>query len=204
MRPGSFGAAVVLISALAAAGLPAAVDACTCAAARLVNGWCDVHDQGFVAGLTVRSRWLYEAADAHGHQVDLSTFNCPSCQRAIAASGYCETHRIGFVHDLAYFSRLTYELAKGEARSPESIGCATCRKNSETYGWCDKSKIGMVGPFALRDRAGYERAIAAYKVFEIANATAARCRYCAVAIITDTECPVCKIAYKDGKAVRVP
>ena len=174
---------------------------CTCTTARATNGWCSLHELGYVAGVKVTSRWLYEAADAHGHDVDVATFTCPDCRRAVATNGFCEVDRIGFVDNRAYFSRLTYELARGEIRPPSSIRCPTCRKNADTHGWCAKSRVGMIGEVAIRDRAAFDRAVAALDIFMVANAVAARCPYCAVAVITDTECPICRIAYKDGKPV---
>jgi hypothetical protein len=191
----ALGWALGLSAARAEAGL------CTCATARGTNGWCELHELGFVGGVKVTSRWLYEAADAHGHDVDTSTFICPTCQSAIATNGFCDAHRIGFVDRRAYFSRLTYELAKGRIRPAASITCPTCRKNSETFGWCAKSKVGMVGEVAIANKRDFDTAVGALKIFMIANQAAARCRYCAVAIITDTECPVCKITYKNGKAL---
>jgi hypothetical protein len=182
--------------------LRAEVIPCTCASARGTNGWCPVHELGYVAGVKVTSRWLYEAIDAHGHQVDLTTYNCPSCQKAIATDGFCDAHRVGFVKKQAYYSLLTYELGKAELRPEGSIACPTCRKNAVAHGWCAKSGVGMIGPFAIKDRHEYDRAAAALDVFLIANREAARCNYCAGAIITDGECPICRIRYKDGKAVR--
>lgn len=182
---------------LAAQAVPAV---CTCATSRTTNGWCAVHAFGYVAGVKITSEWLYETLDAHGHDVDLSTFICPSCKSAIAASGFCDEHRVGFVGGRAYFSRLTYELARGTVLHPSEISCATCRKNSETHGWCDRDRVGMVGPYAIADRAAYDRAVHQVGILEVANAAAERCRYCAAAIVTDTQCPVCRIRYKDGKA----
>ena len=175
--------------------------ACTCATSRGTNGWCPVHEFGYVGGVKVTSRQLYEAADAHGHQVDLSTFVCPTCRTAIATGGFCEVHRVGFVGKLAYFSRLTYELARAEVRSASSISCRICRKNAETSGWCAKSGIGMIGPFAIRDRHDFDLAAEALRVFKIANDAAPRCGYCAVAILTDTYCPVHRTAYRSGEVV---
>ena len=177
---------------------------CTCATSRETNGWCPVHEFGYVGGVKVTSRWLYEFADAHGHELDLSTFTCPTCRAAIATNGFCDIHRVGFVNRLAYYSLLTYELGKGEARHPSTITCATCRKNSETRGWCAKSGVGMIGPFAIRNRRDFDRAVAALDIFLVANEAARKCNYCAGAILKDSECPVCKIRYKDGKAVGVP
>ena len=189
---------------LAGLAAVAAAAACLCATSRETNGWCPVHEFGYVGGVKVTSRRLYEAADAHGHKLDLTTFTCPTCRAAIATSGFCEIHRVGFVHEQAYYSRLTYELARGEVRVASSIACPTCRKNAETYGWCAKSRVGMVGSVAIRNRADFERAVEALKIFIAANEAARRCEYCALAIITDSECPACKIRYKNGKAAGVP
>jgi hypothetical protein len=193
-----------VVAALCLFGSDAArgrIDDCVCATTRDTNGWCPVHEFGYVGGVKVTSRWLYEFADAHGHELDLSTFTCPSCRNAIATNGFCETHRIGFVDKLAYYSLLTYELGKGEARPVSTISCAACRKNSETHGWCAKSGVGMIGPFALRNRHDYDRAVTALDIFIIANEASLRCNYCAGAILKDAECPACKIRYKDGKAL---
>ena len=202
MRRLLFWAAVVtLVGALGAETARGAVEACTCASSRATNGWCPVHQFGYIGGVKVASRWLYEFADAHGHQLDLSTFTCPACRTAIATNGFCETHHLGFVDKMAYYSRLTYELGKAEPRPEGTIACARCRKNAETYGWCAKSAVGMVGPFAIRDRQEYDRAVAALTVFVAANEASRRCNYCAGAIMTNSECPACRITYRDGKAV---
>ena len=191
-----------VILAVSGAGSARGLDAvCTCASSRATNGWCPVHEFGYVGGVKVTSRWLYETIDAHGHTLDLSTFTCPDCRHAIATNGFCATHRIGFIDKQAYFSRLTYELGKAEVKPAGSITCATCRKNAETHGWCPKSGVGMIGPFAIRNRQDYDAAAKALAVFIAANEAAARCNYCAGAILTDSTCPVCKIAYKDGKAL---
>src|SRR5580765_7031625 len=74
---------VAVVAALWLAGVAAAEVAsatCSCATARETNGWCPVHEFGYVGGVKVTSRWLYETIDAHGHQLDLTTFTCPSCR----------------------------------------------------------------------------------------------------------------------------
>jgi len=174
---------------------------CVCATARSTNAWCPVHDVGYVGGLKLNSSWLHEALDAHGHDVVLSSFNCPACRRAIDGDGYCDEHKVGFVHGRAYFSKLTWRLGKAEVREPADIACAICRKNSETHGWCDRDRIGMVGPFAIRDRAAYDEEVHALGIVALADHEAKRCPYCAVAMVTDTQCPLCRITYKDGKRI---
>lgn len=174
---------------------------CTCNAARETNGWCKEHEVGYVGSVPVKSRWLFDALDAHGHDVDHSTFKCPTCRQAIASDGFCELHRVGFVAGQAYFSKLTHHLAKGRVRQVEEIACPVCRKNAETHGWCEDHQVGMVGPVEIKDRGEFEELSEAIHILHLANEAAERCEYCAVAIITDTQCPVCKISYKDGKEV---
>lgn len=176
-------------------------DRCVCETSRGTNGWCRLHGFGYVAGVRITSAWLYEALDAHGHEVNLASFGCPSCQAASASDGFCEKHRIGFVDKKAYFSKLTYYLAKGDVRHLSDIACPVCRRNSETYGWCDRCKVGMVGQVSMVNRASFEQAVNSLHILYAANEAATRCDRCAVAILTDTQCPLCKIRYKDGKAV---
>jgi len=180
---------------------PAGDPVCTCAQARELNGWCHLHELGFVAAVPIRSPLLYELLDAHGHVLDLSTFECPACRRAIEEEGFCEEHRVGFARDLAYFSRLTYELARGESLRPEDLSCPQCRRHSESHGWCDRCRRGIVGRIAVRDRLGYEAAVDALEILALANTAAERCPYCAMAIVTNTECPLCRITYRDGEAL---
>lgn len=192
-------AAAVLLAG--APGAPGAPEVCVCATARETNAWCPVHKLGYVGGLELESSWLHEAVDAHGHDVDPSTFTCPVCRGALASDGFCAEHKIGFVHGKAYFSKLTYRLGQAEVRRPADIACPVCRKNAETHGWCDRDRAGMVGPFTIRDRAVFEQTVRALGILELADREAKRCQYCAVAMITDTQCPFCKITYRDGKKV---
>ncbi len=177
-------------------------EACTCSEAERTNGWCRRHGIGYVAAVPIRSARLYDVLDAHGHAVDLSTFECESCKRAIATGGFCEEDRVGFVGKLAYFSRLTYELARGERTDPGSLSCPVCtRHDAEGPGWCETCKRGMVGHVAIRDKQAYEAAARAVAILRAAVEASERCEHCAVAIVTDTKCPYCRITYKDGKPV---
>ncbi len=177
---------------------------CTCIAAQATNGWCDLHAVGYVASIPIRSRMLYETLDAHGHELNLATFTCPSCKKAIQTEGFCEEHGIGFVNRLAYFTRLTYELARGVYREPEGIECPACRNNAATAGWCAEHGVGMVGGFAIRDELAWRRAAKAAGVLRIAAKKAAQCEACAVAIFYDADCPVHGIWYKDDEPVPAP
>jgi hypothetical protein len=187
---------------LAAAGPAAAPGAepapCTCLAAAETNGWCEAHSIGWIGNVEVPYRILWETLDAHGHVLDLGAFECETCRAAIASSGFCERDRIGFVDGLAYFSRVTYELARAARTDVASLACPVCRKNAEGRGWCDACKRGMVGGLAIADARAYAEAAKVLAILEEAIAVAERCEHCAVAMITDTECPVCRIRYRDG------
>jgi len=174
---------------------------CTCGATQDVGTWCDLHARGTIGGVTIHDRQLFDVLDAHGHDVDVTTFACASCQQAIKTGGFCEQHRIGFVQQRAYFSWLTYALAHGSSIDTSRLTCSTCKKNAASFGWCDKDRLGIVGPTGFTDRAAYDRTVAALAIVKAADQEAKRCSYCAVAIVTDTQCPFCRISYKGGKRV---
>jgi hypothetical protein len=184
---------------LAEVAAPPAAAACTCAVAMEHGGWCEADQVGYLATIEIRSWKIFEALDAHGHELNLDSFRCPSCQRAIATDGFCSEHRIGFFERLAYFSRLTHVLAKNPFRPAAAIACPVCRKNSESLGWCEACKVGMIGGVAVADRQEFDDAARSIRILHEAIAAAERCEDCAVAILTDTQCPVCRISYRDGK-----
>ena len=192
---------LLLLALLPAAPLSVAEEVCTCADARLIHGWCAAHEIGYVAGLEIRSRDLFETLDTHGHQVDPHRLGCAQCRDA-HPDGYCEEHHRGFVDGLTYFSTLTYQLAKGHARNSSEITCPTCRNNSESHGWCSKCEVGMVGNVEIRDRKDFQVASGEYDRLLQAKEAAVRCEMCAVAMIYDGECPACKITYKDGEPLK--
>ena len=193
--------ALVLTSVLllGQATLESPADRCTCKAPRGVGGWCRVHALGYVGDVEIRSAWLFDAVDPYGHDVDVTMFPCPACQRAIAGDGYCTEHKVGFVHQRAYFSLVTHHLAKGTVRQPAQLACSRCRKNAKAHGWCETHRVGMIGSVALKDRQEYDEAVRAADVLREASRIAARCDRCAVALITGTECPY--IVYRDGKPI---
>ncbi len=182
--------------------LPAALYAdCSCALAKKTNGWCKECKVGYVASIKIPSPLLFEVLDAHGHAIDPNLLRCDPCRKAVETDGFCERSRMGFVKKQAYFSRLAYYAARGNVRDRSTIVCATCRKNSEDYGWCKSCRVGMVGNFVLKNRADLDKAQRAVKILRRAVGTLDRCETCAVATFTGGRCPLCKIAYKDGKPV---
>ena len=172
-------------------------DACVCADAKRDHGWCDACGVGYVAGVPIRSRYLWEVLDAHGHSLNLERLT--HCTEAVRSNGYCEDSKIGFVDGKAYFSRLTWLLARAERKELESLDCPVCRKNYEHSGWCERCGSGRVGPYTLYEREDYDALVQDLQILAAANEAAEHCEQCAAAIVTDTQCPVCRIRYKDGK-----
>lgn len=193
-----------LLQIMLAVAVTEASGQCTCETANAINGWCDACNVGYVAGIRIESKLLYEELDAHGHDIDPDKIECPSCRKALATDGYCDRCHIGFVHGQAYLSRLAYNLALGERVEVDTLTCDTCQKNAEKYGWCDRCHVGMVGNVRIRDREQYARAVVAYHTVLAAIEMLPKCWICAAAIISDGYCVKCKIHYRDGKPVQKP
>ncbi|MCZ6494279.1 MAG: hypothetical protein O6933_09390 [Planctomycetota bacterium] len=175
--------------------------ACICPVAKVNNGWCSQCALGYVAGVTIESELLFEAVDAHGHDIDPGGVQCSSCRKAMETDGYCNRHRIGWVNQQAYLSTLTYRLAKGQAKDTSKITCPICRANALTQGWCDSCGVGMVGNVAFGNKEDFQQASQPYEILLAAVEAAGTCEMCAGAMLFESTCPVCKISYKDGKGV---
>jgi len=198
----TYAASLLLATVGCAAGASASELPCACPANQVRGGWCDACDVGYVASVRIESRELFEAIDAHGHDVNPSSFRCESCKEAIKSDGFCRDCKVGFVGQQAYFSRLTYLLAKGAVTPPGSMTCDECRKHIQEPGWCAKCDVGMVGHVAYRDKARFTEAVKAYEALRKAIRTADECPSCAIAIAVDRTCRRCKKSYEGGEIVR--
>lgn len=178
---------------------PARVDCPSCTEARRHNHWCDRCNLGYVAGAPIESRALFEALDAHGHDLVPESITCESCRAAMPVDGYCEKCRIGWYRNQAYFSRLTHVIAKGRSLDTARIQCPICRSRATGYGWCEACQRGMIGNFAVTDRKEFDEGCRGYDLMLVAIALSGKCESCALAALTDTECPSCRITYKDGR-----
>lgn len=175
-----------------------------CIEAETTNGWCDACNVGWVGGIKLRSGYLWEILDAHGHQLNIENLHCDGCTRASKTDDYCSESRIGFVNGEAYFSRLTWMLAKAERHQGPVPDCSECQKNMSRAGWCSQCEVGRVGSRVLHDRAEFDNLLHDLEILEIANSASFRCEHCAAAIVTDTQCPICRIHYVNGKPVDAP
>ena len=176
-------------------------EACTCVRARQDNEWCKHCDLGYVAGIKISSKLLFEEIDAHGHDIRPESIECKTCQVALKFSGFCKKCRMGFVQGQAYLSPLTYQLAKGTKKSLGEMSCTKCKKNAAAYGWCGTCNTGMVGHVAITNKTDYAKAVAAYDILKSAVRALARCEMCAISIIYDGRCDRCNLSYRNGSKV---
>lgn len=174
---------------------------CTCATAPLANAWCGEHRLGYVCGQPIASRVLFDALDAHGHDLDRDVMQCTTCKRMMDEGGFCVSCRFGWVGGQAYMSLLTYRMALGEVRDTRALACATCRDQAGDVGWCEACAGGWTGNVFFVDRDDYSAATREFRRLEAAIEVSLRCETCAQVILVDGTCPYCKIRWEDGVAV---
>ena len=194
-------ASAVLLTALGLPGPGSAGPLPSCEEAKRINGWCEEANAGYVASVEVRSRFLYEVLDAHGHDIDPARVTCETCRKALQTDGYCPAHKMGFVHGEAFLSPLTYHLARARRIDASTITCRVCRKHTRGIGWCEKDKVGIAGDFAVDDRQEFSELERAYNILLSAVEMSSRCETCAGAIITDGYCAVHHVKYEGGRPV---
>lgn len=136
---------------------PRGAPACTCELERARAGWCEACAVGHVGGREIRSRLLYDALDAHGHDVRIDALPCATCRRAAAEDGFCEGCGRGFVGGRAYLSPLAYRLARDEPERAapelavldlaldELARCELCASAMVIDGTCPKCLIAWSG-----------------------------------------------------------
>ena len=191
---------VFLAVSLAATPQPIS-DACICQDAVVNHRWCDVCGVGYVAGVRIKSKLLFEALDAHGHEIDTKTIVCPTCRIALETDGFCEPCRVGFIRRQMYFTRIAYLLGKGEGVRLDALAFPVCSENAKTTGWCEKCNRGMVGHTAFSDKNLFQAAQEAYRFLLEAVKLLETCDICAVAMFFDNTCPIHKATYRNGKRV---
>lgn len=194
-------AGLLLLTALGLSDGWSAGGGASCEQARRKNHWCAAGNVGYVAGLEIRSRFLYEVLDPHGHTIILEEVQCDTCREALKSHGFCSAHRMGYVGGRAYLTPLTYYLARGKPIDPASLSCPICRKHTQGIGWCDRDQRGIVGYTALDDRQEFEELSKAYQILQAAIQKSASCERCAGAMMADGYCAIHRIKYKDGSPV---
>jgi hypothetical protein len=142
---------------------------------------------------------LFEVLDAHGHTVDLTGTDCPTCPSALESGGYCRRCGVGYAGGRAYVTRFTYLLAKAEPVSPGDLACRACILHAADAGWCNRCHRGIMGTFAFRGRSAFDEAMALRTRLVRAVGIADRCELCAAAAFAGGRCPDHNIRFHDGK-----
>ena len=180
---------------------PAADAECKCDVSKLKGGWCSKCETGYLAGVRIKSEFLFEVLDAHGHDIDPGAIRCASCKEARKSNSFCDQCRRGWIDNRLYMSRLTYHLTKGEPKILFDIKCAICKEGAARGGWCEKCRVGMVGNVAIKDKTDFDHAAGAYRRLLVAVRLSSQCEMCAVALMSDGRCTKCKKTYKNGEVV---
>ena len=169
--------------------------ACACEQAKLVNGWCSACGIGHVGGMPVPSAPLFDAIDAHGHEIDPASLTCAACRDALREDGFCAACGWGFAGGELHFSRLTWLLARGTPVIPGRLACSICREHARSAGWCGACERGLVGHVAFTSREDHAIAAAERERLLASIAMIDRCETCAAASFTGARCHVCGIDY---------
>lgn len=172
-----------------------------CEEAKRDGGWCEAAGVGYVAEVEIHSRRLFEALDAHGHDIVPEYVTCEICKKAIRTDGFCPNHLMGYVKGKAYLSPLTYQIARARRIDPATLTCPECRRHAQGIGWCEKDQVGIAGHLAISDRQAFSAFQKAYERLLEAVQVSARCEMCAAAMVADGFCATHHLQYKDGKPV---
>ncbi len=165
---------------------------------RATDGWCASCGLGFVADVPIASKLVFDALDAHGHELERAALACDTCREAYTAGGFCEACNIGWVASQAYFSQLSFQIARGE-RDPRD-DCPRCNELRGEHGWCATCEHGWIGNIRIADRGDFELGQAAYAGLLTALDDVERCELCAAARVARGVCPACRVSYQSGEA----
>jgi hypothetical protein len=166
-----------------------------CDKAKAANGWCGDCKVGFISGVEMKSRMLYDTLAGAPAPADIK---CEGCKKAAASNGSCDACGVAFANKRMYKSVFGHAIAMGSYADPKSVKCEGCKKAlTGSGGWCDECKAGAVGGYVYKDRKSYDAAVKAREVVVAAAAT--KCEGCATAMASNGPCKVCNITYADGK-----
>lgn len=198
--------ALALVAAFSSAAL--AGGEC-CDKAKASDGWCGDCKMGFVAGITMKSRALYDAL--MGKEVTAEQASkCGGCQAAFASNGTCNECHVAFANHKMYRSPFAARLAMGKPidrkalckECQEHCAKATAEEMAKHSGWCDACKAGFVNGKTYTSKESFQQAMDAHTL--LTKAAEAKCDGCAVAMVCDGACGECKVAFKDGKMTAKP
>ncbi len=207
---------VALTLALALATIATAGGDCECKEAKATGGWCDGCSAGFFGDMVLTSKKLHGALQAKPIPADkLTSLPCDGCKTAIEEDGTCESCHVTFVKSYAFRSPYAAALAQGQPMQwdekahaakkakGEAADCQGCEAAAKAGGWCNDCSVGFVGSHIYKDKVEHKNARKALTMIQRADRVAKSCESCAVAMVTDSKCGGCKIAYRNGKKIRL-
>ena len=174
---------------------------CRCAVVRATDGWCAKCGVGYYASQRIALQKIFEVLDITGHEVFADRTACPTCRSIILHGGFCDACNMGFIHGRGFFTRLCYHMARGRPVPPAATQSACCPSDGA---WCMKCRTGRIGNRVFLDQSEFEAARKYYAVFTSALREASRCETCAIAMIANSRCHLCRLEYKDGARVEAP
>lgn len=186
---------------------------CTCAKDKAAGaGWCTDCKEGYVAGVSTKSKRLYDAMQGTTiTPADVKKSGCSNCEKALASNGSCDACHVHFAGGKMYKSAAAARLAAGTALNKETPMCGGCKaaveknglaKMCERTAWCDGCKAGFVHGARYDTKEGFESAKSSHALLTKAATAAGKCESCAVAMVTDGECKSCKVSFKNGEVVK--
>ena len=156
--------------------------------------------KGLAFGVKLTSQKLYDSVA--GEEIDADAIKCPGCKSAHKENGKCSHCRVAMADGKMYRSEYSHTLAKGKPVSADEAGhCGGCKTAHTENGYCTGCGVGFVAGRMYKGQESFEAASAAHETLETASAMAKKCVDCAVAMVTDGECPSCKVKFKKGEKI---
>lgn len=209
LRTLSIGLVTVVVAAAAYAD-------CTCKTSAKKDGWCTDCKVGFVDGVKIKSRKLYDALQ--GELVSADKTSCSGCKAAAAkaATSKLTSAKLAsdkgatccgktFVGKKSYRSPVAAILASGHPVDMAKIAdskCEGCKAAAKNNGFCKDCGVGIVAGRLYKGKENFAKAQQAYATLVKASKAVDVCEGCAVAMVTDSKCESCKVSFKDGKMIK--
>lgn len=206
---------VAVAFTLAIAMIAMAGGDCSCKEAKATGGWCEGCSAGFYGDMVLTSKKLHAALQAKPiPEEKLAQIPCDGCKTAIEENGSCDACHVAFVNKHVYRSPYAAALAHGERmqwdekayakkKKEGATGCQGCETAAKASGWCKDCSVGFVGSYLYKDKVAHKNARKALTMIQRADKVAKSCEPCAVAMVTESKCDGCNVAFKNGKKIRL-
>lgn len=147
----------------------------------------------------------YRSGAAHVRAADCT------CAVERECGGWCAACSVGYAAGRTVRSLVLYEALDmhGHDVDGASLECASCRAALASDGYCARCRRGFSGGRLYLSELSYrmqrgdaEAAREKARFLDQALVEAERCELCAAALVSDGDCPVCRVSFRGG--VRSP